>query len=90
MILNRGLPHSKTHILNQDGGSLPGRALQGTNAQSLEKLGRCPEQSPAVDRSRRATRLGSPLWSLWEWVLFVEAHRETVISEDLKSENFQK
>lgn len=24
-----------------------------------------------MDRSRRAARLGSPPWSLWEWVLFV-------------------
>ena len=34
-----------------------------------------------MDCSKRDARLGSPPWSRWECVLFVGAHRETVIFE---------
>ena len=60
MILNWGLPHSKTHILNQDGGSVPGRALQGTNAWSPEKLGRCPEQELLCGLEQESRQAGEP------------------------------
>lgn len=39
-------------------------------------------RSCSVDWSKRAARLVSPPWSLWEWVLFVGAHGETVIFEE--------
>ena len=35
-----------------------------------------------MDWSKRAARLVSPPWSLWEWVLFVGAHGDSFLNAD--------